>query len=35
MKSERSNIERDKLIKDGMKMGIDKMNKLNGKVNNF
>ena len=33
MKSQRSNIERGKLIKDGVKMGIGEINKLNGKIN--
>ena len=34
MKSQRSNIDRDKLIKDGIRMEIDEIIKQNKRINN-
>ena len=35
MKSQRSSSKRDKLIKDGIKMGIDEIIKQNERINNI
>ena len=34
MKSQRSNIDRDKMIKDGIRMEIDEIIKQNKRINN-